>query len=499
MFSSSGSQLSQTLLLKIPTRLPKFSVLPFASVAVHDTESSALTDGTITQDNGNFEIENLDYGDYYLVVSFLGFQTDTLSGIVLSSENPEIPLGTVYLQSQALELEGVEVVGLASTTSRKIDRQTYRADHFGTARGGTATDILANLPSLSVNHDGEVTLRGSTDFAVYLNGKPTQMEASVLLGQIPANTIASIDVITLPTARMEAQGSGGIVNITTTQSVRKGWSVQADAMAGGVPWANKVHKYSDQNLNYDRWGGGLNLHYRNNKISFYGNLNYSTRNLKSFRSGDARLLQPDDSYYHMIAEGERLEWQENYGVSAGMDYHLDTTTFISASYFYGHRNKGRTAHYVYHNYYGDIDQHELEGREQFTHHIYNPNTDDRNGNFHTGSVDFSKNIDQNSKLQASLLYEHSGLNWSLQNPAYAFDAVNDQVGMLARQFYQTDDTPLEGARLSLNYQKNWAMAILLGWVFNRSYSVSPVHSILTPYKSTQIHGFLNMSSTTALI
>jgi len=427
--------------------------IPFASIAVYTPESQDLIDGTITHDNGHFEIENINFGEYQLVISFIGYKTDTLSGIILSREAPIISLGEIHLISAAVKLEGVEIVGLASTGSRKVDRQTYRAEHFETTRGGTATDVLSRLPSMSVDNEGEISLRGTTDFTVYLNGKPVQMEASVLLGQIPANSIESIDVITVPTARFEAQGSGGIVNIITKKSRREGLSVVVDGMAGGLPWANKTHAYSDQYLNYDRWGGGVNLSYQKDKLNFFGNLNYSTRNLKSSRTGDARLLQSDGSYYHMVAEGERLEWQKNYGASAGMDYYLDSTSVLSALYYYGHRNKGRTAHYVYHNYFADIDKNESEGIDPFSHYVYNPNYDDRNGNFHTGSIDYNKNLGQDARLHMSLLYEHSGLSWSLDNPEYKFDAINDKPEELTRRFLQADNTPLEGMRISVDYEK----------------------------------------------
>src|SRR5690606_18973631 len=158
-------------------------------------------------------------------------------------------------------LEGVEIQGLASTVSRKIDRQTYRAGDFETAQGGTAVDVLNKLPSVSVDPDGTVSVRGATDFMVYLNGKPTQMEASVLLGQIAANSIENIDVITVPTSRFDAQGKGGIINISTKKSGQEGLSVSANGLIGGSPWGNITDKYSGFDLNDQRFGGGLNLVY----------------------------------------------------------------------------------------------------------------------------------------------------------------------------------------------------------------------------------------------
>jgi outer membrane receptor for ferrienterochelin and colicin len=126
-----------------------------------------------------------------------------------------------------VEIEDVEVRGTVSTTSRKIDRQTYKASDFETAKGGTAVDVLNKLPSVSVSPEGSVSVRGTTDFMVYLNGKPTQMEASVLLGQIAANSIENIEVIAVPTARFDAQGKGGIINIVTKKTGNDGLSISA--------------------------------------------------------------------------------------------------------------------------------------------------------------------------------------------------------------------------------------------------------------------------------
>ncbi len=442
--------------------------IPFASVSVFDIGFNSLLDGTISDENGYFSIENAGLGEIQLVISFIGFIPDTLSGIVFTKESPTVNLGEIKLTPAVIELEGVEVQGFASTTSRHIDRQIYRPGDFETTRGGTAVDVLNRLPALSVDPDGTVSLRGTTDFMVYLNGKPTQMDPSVLLGQIQANSIESIDVITVPTARYEAQGAGGIINITTRSSGMEGLSVVADGLLGGAPWANKTHKYSGQDLNYFRWGGAISLIYQKNDLTLFGGLNHVKRNLKSFRSGDARLLQSDGSYYHMVADGERLEWQQNYSANVGLDYRLDQTSTLSAFYYFGHRNEGRTAHYIYNNFFGDVNKNPVEGVDPQNRWVYNPNTDDRTGVFHTTNLDYTKNFDNNSQLQVSLLYEHSGLSWTLDNPDYDFDFANDRQNELISHFYQSDDTPLD-VRFTIDYEKELDNGHSLGFGFQPQY------------------------------
>ncbi len=443
--------------------------VPFASVSVFDIGFNTLLDGTISDEDGNFKIEDLGVEPFQVVVSFIGYTPDTITGITLSAETAQVNLGDIRLKPAIIELQGIEVQGFASTTSRQIDRQTYRPGDFETTRGGTAVDVLNRLPALSVDPDGTVSLRGTSDFMVYLNGKPTQMDPSVLLGQIPANSIESIDVITVPTARYEAQGSGGIINITTKRSGAEGLSVVADGLLGGAPWADKTHKYSGQDLNYYRWGGGISLIYQKNDLTLFGGLNHVKRNLKSFRSGDARLLQSDGSYYHMVADGERLEWQQNYSANIGLDYRLDQTSTLSAFYYFGHRNEGRTAHYIYNNFFGDVNKNPIAGIDPQNRWVYNPNTDDRTGVFHTTNIDYTKNFDNNSQLQLSFLYEHSGLSWTLDNPDYDFDFANDRQKELIRSFYQSDDTPLDGFRFTIDYEKELDNGHSLGVGFQPQY------------------------------
>lgn len=395
--------------------------IPFASVSVYTENFDKRVTGAASNEKGKFKVDKMELGNFQLVVSFIGYSADTLNTVSLSETNSSLNLGEIGLNSSTVEIEGVEVKGMARTTSKKIDRQSYRASDFETASGGTAIDVLNKLPSVTVGSDGTVLVRGTSDFMVYLNGKPTQMEASVLLGQISANSIENIDIITVPTARYDAQGKGGIVNITSKKEGQEGLSVSADGLFGGVPWGHKTDKYSGYQMNDNRGGGGLNMVFYKEKLSLFGGLNYNKRNVNGARTGDARLLQRDGSYYHMVASGERPEWYQNYSVNVGIDYELTENSTVSASYFYGNRIEGRSAFYVYNNFYGDINKNPIPEKDLENHWIYNPNTDIRYGAFHTGDIDLMQKFDNNSKVTFPLLYEHSDLSRKLDNRDYEFD------------------------------------------------------------------------------
>ncbi|MCK5101998.1 MAG: TonB-dependent receptor family protein, partial [Cyclobacteriaceae bacterium] len=199
--------------------------------------------------------------------------------------------------------------------------------------------------------------------------------------------------------------------------------------------------------------GGINYVYVKNKISFYGGYYYNKKNINGDRIGDARILQENGSYYHMVASGERPEWFENYAANYGLDFRLSKKSVLSAAYYYGRRTEGRSAFYVYNNFYGDIDKNPIDGIPVENEWIYNPNTDNRYGIFHSANIDYSINFENSSSLAVSFLYEHSSLTRKLDNKNYAYDKPSETIGGLQEHFRQSDDTPLDGFRISLDYDK----------------------------------------------
>jgi hypothetical protein len=438
--------------------------IPFAAVSVV-SEGGTLLKGTNSNDNGSFILDNLSHGNYKLLVSFLGYQTDTISGIILSRQKPKINLGSIQLKPASVNLDQVEITTSQKTSTSKIDRKSYRAADFETAKGGTATDLLNKLPSVSVDPDGSVSVRGTTDFMVYLNGKPTQLDPSTLLGQIAGSRIENIEIISIPTAKYDAQGKGGIININTKTTGAEGFSVSANGLTGGAPWSNVTDKYSGFKNNDNRYGGGINLLYFKDKITLYGGVNANHRNVNGRRTGDARILVKDNVYRHMVAQGERPEWFGYFSANAGFDYRVSPGSTFSGSCFYGNRTEGRSAFYIYNNYYSDINNTTVQGVDRREAWIYNPNTDDRLGEFRNGNLDFVHNFNKTSELKISALYEHSDLTRKLSNENYEFNRAADQFGARQLQYKQTDDTPLDGYRFSADYSAQLENGSKLGLGF----------------------------------
>jgi outer membrane receptor protein involved in Fe transport len=426
--------------------------IPFANVVLLKN-NQINTNGAVTDSKGAFSISKLDNTDYSVVVSFIGFVSDTLKSLKITKEKPVLKLGKIALAVAGVALNEVEVSAQQNTQKSSLDRKTYRAADFATAKGGTAVDVLNKIPSVSVSADGEVSVRGTTDFMVYLNGKPTQMEPSMLLGQIASDAIENIDVIAVPSAKYDAQGKGGIINITTKTISNGGLSVMVNGTLGGAPWGNTRDVYSNYLLTDNRYTGGVNVMYGKNNLSLYGGVNYSMKNVNGDRTGDARILDKSTGKYkHMIAEnGERPEWYENFSANAGLDYKLSKNTLLSASYFYGNRTEGRSAFYVYNIFTADKDKSNKTNESW----VYNPNTDNRYGIFHTANVDLKHKFDKKSEITVSFLYEHSNLSRALDNENYAFNKSTDTFGAKELHFKQTDKSPLDAFRFSVDYMKEF--------------------------------------------
>jgi hypothetical protein len=424
--------------------------------------NTASTKGTVLDKDGSFNIENLPFGNYNVVISFIGYEPDTIKNIDINKQIQQANIGNIQLNSIVIASDEVVVMGLAKTANNKIDRITYRVEDFETTKGGNAADVINKLPSVSIDPDGVVSVRGTSDFMVYLNGKPTRMEPSMLLAQIPANTIKSIDVITVPSSKYDAQGKGGIINIATKKTGEKRLSISANGLAGGAPWGNYNDPLNNYYMNDNRFGGGFNFMYIKSKLSLYGGLYFNKKNVNGTRPAYARLLQENGSYYHMAANGERPEWSEYYTANAAMDYQLNNRSIISASYFYGSRTEGRSAFYKYHNFYGDIDKNPVIGVPVDDDWVYNPNKRNRYGIFHTANIDFIQKFHNKSELKISALFEHSELRREMDNLQYQFSPLSKVIGDVEEHFIQIDNTPLDGYRLSIDYSKKLSNGHTLG-------------------------------------
>ena len=225
--------------------------IEYATITIHQASDSSLLEGVVSDQEGRFSIKAKSAEPVFLQIQFLGYQSFRSE---LYTDDGNVPIGIIGLSINSATLGEVEVSGKAVTSIQQLDKQIYDASQFQNAQGGTAADVLMNLPSVSVDGFGEISVRGTTGFLVMLNGKPVQSEPMVLLRQLAANAIDDIEIITAPSAKYDPDGKAGIINIKTRQSISEGLFVVANTLIG-LP---SIEPYENAN-NTPRYGADVNL------------------------------------------------------------------------------------------------------------------------------------------------------------------------------------------------------------------------------------------------
>jgi len=239
--------------------------LGYANVAIYSVEKSALVTGTITDDDGDFSLTVKKAGKYYLEIQFLGYKKKRVDEVDLKASK-NINIGTVLLSPDEIAIAEVGVVAEKPMMRYEVDRKVIDVSHNPMAQGGSAVEALENVPSISVDMEGSVSLRGSSNFTVLIDGRQSPLSGSDALNQIPANAIAEIEIITNPSAKYDPDGTGGIINIITKKGRLKGHSFIANLSAGTSPMLSGDFSYTYRHKKYE-WM--LSAGYKNADVSFY--------------------------------------------------------------------------------------------------------------------------------------------------------------------------------------------------------------------------------------
>ena len=208
------------------------AALEYATVALYNAETNELVGGVITDFLGHFKLPKPKEGSYYLTITFIGLKDIKSDVFEVDNSMDNINLGHFYLQSGAKELGEVEIVAKRAAMEYRIDKKVINVDKQLTAEAGNAVDILENVPSVQVDIEGNVSLRGSSSFTVLIDGKPTILEPSDALRQISSSNIENIEIITNPSVKYEPDGATGIINIVTKKNFMDGLSGIVNLDAG---------------------------------------------------------------------------------------------------------------------------------------------------------------------------------------------------------------------------------------------------------------------------
>jgi outer membrane receptor protein involved in Fe transport len=288
----------------------------YATVSVFKIDSTTPVNGGLSDANGSFKITNVPAGSYRVQVNYIGYKVKSITGVVLTTGKPNKNIGNVIISPTANLLKAVQITGQQALIENKIDKLVFNAEKDVTSAGGNVTDILRKVPMVSVDMDGNVALRGSQNVRILINGKPSgalTTNAADVLKSMPSDQIKNIEVITSPSAKYDAEGSAGIINIITKKKDISGVSGTVSAGIGT--------RQSNQNAN---------VTFNKNKLSLTANIGYNTgwpqTTYSSFESANSQLGTSSSS------KGESTSNRHFLTASATLGYDFNDNNSFSSSF-----------------------------------------------------------------------------------------------------------------------------------------------------------------------
>lgn len=311
--------------------------LPYVNVIIKDMADKIIT-GSITNDDGTFNIDKIPEGDVKVEIKFIGYKT-ILKQVNIGKNSYKINVGDIMLEESAESLDEVTIVAETSTIQQKIDRKVINVGKDLTTSGPTASDIMNNIPSVNVDQQtGAIALRGNQNVQVMVDGKLSNIPAAQLLKQIPSTSIKSIELITNPSAKYNPEGMSGIINIILHKNVNIGFN-------GNLNFG----------LGYQlepKFNSSIDMNYRNGKLNFYGSYGNNISNNRN--TGLLTQTESDVSQTFNF-----LDERNSHLFKIGVDYYINdqhTLSFFTNQNVFDGGTLGRTETFFENDPSNDLSQ-----------------------------------------------------------------------------------------------------------------------------------------------
>lgn len=401
-------------------------ILPYANVSLWKKDSTVFQ-GLLSDSLGQFSFKNIPANISFVKVQALGYRSYNAS---LVGKNSFL---TIKLKPENTVLNEVIVQGERASNSTQIDKQVFNARQFQNAANGTGLDLIQRLPSVTVNTEGNVTLRGSSGFILLVDGKPSSRNPADVLAQIPSNLIESVEVLTTPSAKYDADGKAGMINIVTKKDSKIGTSWSGNMMNAGT--------------NPLRWGGDIMWTLSEKKWNIFAAADYRRFDIEGFRVGEIRTILKDSLTY-MPSTGIRDYRDFQYSLRAGGSFYPKSTDVFNWSAYVGEKQTDRMANLNYQEYVQTGIPLSLFSNSFKTpiKEFYNQNLFVRSGKFQTFTGDYSHIYANKSKLSLLALYEFSELGGPLNNS----DTYKGTSQLLLWE-RSTETSPLTALRFQIDY------------------------------------------------
>lgn len=380
--------------------------LMYASIVLNTVKDSTMVSGAITREDGTFTMEELPPGTYFITINYVGFPPQDFNNIRITFREPEYDMGVIEISPSAQVLNEVTVEAARSLMETGLDRRVINVGQEITAIGGTGLDIMQNIPSVAVDFDGNVSLRGSSNVTILIDGRPstlTGLSGSEALEQIPAEMIERVEVITNPSARYNPEGTSGIINVVLKQQRRPGYNGMASLNAGSA----------------GRYSGSINLNYKVNKLNFFTNYSGRLSDMDFFGNSMRETFNAGSSNF-MDQDITGDMGMNSHNIQAGIDYNFNqkNTLTFSSSYSNWNRSFDNLTEYMLYSDLTNPNSLFLMDNEtdmlhnSFTHQLNFRRTYDEKHRELIADVSFStRNMDRNENFFQEF-YEQ---NWSNPN------------------------------------------------------------------------------------
>lgn len=361
--------------------------LPYVSIIIKDFQGAVLTGG-ITNDVGQFDIDKIPAGEQTIEIQFIGYKTDVRK-IVFSRQDSKHNLETIALSEDAAQLDEVVVIAETSSVVQKIDRKVINIGKDLTSAGTTASELLNNVQSVSVDSQtGNISLRGNENVRVLVDGKPSNISVADLLKQIPSTSIKQVELITNPSAKYSPEGMSGMINIVLHKNANQGFNGSVNT---GITQGENT-----------RFNGSVDMNYKTGKVNFFGNYGYNTGKNDNYghvnRSGSNPLLQ----------EFNNTDERSSHLFKVGADIYINDKNTLS---FYTTQN---------------ISENTQDGRTRVTIadvlETNAPNFADRKSN--SGTYNLNYKLDFDDKNEHNLEFEATYSNANSPETAYYRELID---------------------------------------------------------------------------
>ncbi|MBD1398077.1 TonB-dependent receptor [Pontibacter sp. JH31] len=296
--------------------------LGFANVVLLTVRDSSLVTGATSDMEGKFELDRVPQGNFILRISSVGYPTKFIPGITVSASDSHVRLGAIPVKGGATQLKEVQIVTERPIVDFELDKRVVNVSQDINAESGSVAEVMQNLPSVTVDIDGNVSMRGSSNVTILVDGKRSAL-SNLTLDQIPANLIESIELITNPSSKYNPEGTSGIINLVLKKEKKPGFNGSASVTAG----------------TYDNYNTSLNLNYRYNKWSLNSGYDFRQRTRPGERNSFTTNYHFDDlgqqdSTSYRLQNGDRNSQDISHSLRLGADYYLTPRHTLSASGIY---------------------------------------------------------------------------------------------------------------------------------------------------------------------